>query len=162
MQPKYQVMPSLTLQEYSELKDSIAKNGVLVAVEYDEDGNIIDGHHRVQACLDLGISDWPKIVKVGMTEQQKRDYALTVNIIHRHLTQAQRQELIRQQLIRTPDKSDRQIAVGLRVSHHAVGTQRQELESTGQIAQLETSIGADRIGGCNLSAATTGMLYKRY
>ncbi len=52
-------------------------------------------------------------------------------------------ELIRQQLKETPEKSDRQIADGLGVSHHTVETQRKELEAGGQIAHLKESIGAD-------------------
>ncbi len=61
--------------------------------------------------------------------------------------------LIRQQLIETPKKSDRQIADGLGVSPTTVGTARKTLEdsgqvskldtSTGQIDQLETRVGAD-------------------
>jgi len=61
----------------------------------------------------------------------------------RHLTQEQKRGLIREQLIETPEVSDRQIAVGLGVSHHTVGRQREEMESTGQIAQLSTNMGAD-------------------
>ena len=56
---------------------------------------------------------------------------------------AKRSKLIREQLAETPEKSDRQIAAGLGVSHVTVGTQRKELESTGQIDQLATNIGAD-------------------
>ena len=43
----------------------------------------------------------------------------------------------------TPEKSDRQIAAGLGVSHHTVGAQRKEMESTAEIPQLKMSIGAD-------------------
>lgn len=39
--------------------------------------------------------------------------------------------------------ADRQIARGLGVSHHTVNAQRQGLERTGQIAQLEKTVGAD-------------------
>ena len=47
---KYQVMPPLSPEEYAALKADIATRGVLFPVEYDEDGNILDGHHRVKAC----------------------------------------------------------------------------------------------------------------
>ncbi len=54
-------------------------------------------------------------------------------------------ELVKQQLAETPEKSDRQIAAGLGVSHHTVADQREKLESVGQIARQETIITKD---GC--------------
>ena len=38
MDTPYQVMPELSTEEYQALKADIAKNGVLVAVELDEQG----------------------------------------------------------------------------------------------------------------------------
>ena len=55
----YQLMPALSASDYLALKNSIAANGVLVAVELDRDGHVIDGHHRVRACQELGIKDFP-------------------------------------------------------------------------------------------------------
>ena len=40
----YQVMPDLTPEEYAELKSDIASRGVMVPVEFDEAGNVLDGH----------------------------------------------------------------------------------------------------------------------
>lgn len=140
---KYQVMPPLTEQEYQELKSSIAEHGVQVAVEYDEDGNVLDGHHRLQACKELGIENIPKIVKVGMSEQQKLDYSLMVNTTRRQLTREQKQALIRQQLRQTPEKSDRQIAELVGVDNSTVSRNRQKMEETGQLLQCNSSIGAD-------------------
>ena len=37
----YQLFPDLSPSEYEALKADIAENGVLVPVEYDEDGNIL-------------------------------------------------------------------------------------------------------------------------
>jgi len=132
----YQVMPDLTDDEYNELKADIAQRGVMVPVELDEYGNILDGHHRVRACNELGIMDYPITIRSGMTEEEKMFHARKLNMARRHLTQEQRRELIRAQLIETPEKSDRQIAAGLGVSHHTVGTQREELETRGQIAHV--------------------------
>lgn len=140
---KYQVMPDLSPDDYNELKNDIAKRGVQVAVEYDEDGNILDGHHRVRACQELGITDWVKVVRVGMSENQKKEHARKLNMARRHLTRDQRQELIRQQLRDTPENSDRQIAVGLGVDHKTVGSQRERLATGGEIPHVNTSIGSD-------------------
>jgi hypothetical protein len=43
----WQVMPPLSADEYQALKADIALRGVMVPVEYDQDGAVIDGHHRV-------------------------------------------------------------------------------------------------------------------
>ena len=56
----FQVMPPLTENEYSELKSDIEQRGVMVPVEYDDQGNVLDGHHRIRACMELGITAWPR------------------------------------------------------------------------------------------------------
>lgn len=140
---KYQVMPELSAEDYATLKADIAERGVQVPVEYDEDGNILDGHNRVQICEELGINEWPRVIRLGMSEEQKILHARKLNMARRHLTREQRQELIREQVKATPELSDRQIAQELKVDHKTVGSQRKELESTGEIPQLKTNVGAD-------------------
>lgn len=143
MTNKYQVMPDLSPEDYAELKADIQSRGVQVAVEYDEAGNILDGHHRVRACTELGITDWPRVVRVGWTEEQKREQARKLNLARRHMTRDQRRELIRQQVLETPEKSNRQIAQSLGVDHKTVGSQRSELAARGEIPHLSTITGAD-------------------
>ena len=43
----------------------------------------------------------------------------------------------------TPEQSDRQIAQALGVDNHTVSSQRKELETTEEIPQFKTNIGAD-------------------
>lgn len=139
----YQVMPNLNADEYKELKEDIAQRGVMVPIEFDEQGHILDGHHRMKICAELGIKDYPKVIRAGMTEEEKRTHARKLNMARRQLSQEQRRELIRQQLKETPEKSDRQIAAGLGISHHTVSARRNELEQGGQIAHLDKSVGPD-------------------
>lgn len=139
----YQVMPDLTAEEYSELKADIAQRGVMVPVEMDEQGNVLDGHHRLRACEELGISEYPKVIRAGLTEEGKRAHARKLNMARRHLTQEQRRELIRGQLRETPEISDRQMASALNVSPTTVGTIRRQMEGAGQLSKLDSSIGAD-------------------
>jgi ParB-like chromosome segregation protein Spo0J len=136
-------MPDLSPEDYTELKNDITKRGVQVAIEYDEDGNILDGHHRLKICEELGLTDWPKVVRVGMTEAQKREHARKLNMARRQLNREQRQELIRQQLQETPEKSDRQIATGLGVANSTVSRTREKMEDENQLLQSHSSIGAD-------------------
>lgn len=138
-------MPPLRSEEYEALKEDIRRNGVLVPVEYDEHGNILDGHHRVQACMELGITEWSSIVRVGLTEAEKRLHARRLNLARRHLTRAQKAEIIRQQLLETPHKSDRQLAAALGASHRTIAKYRAELERIGQIAQCDRETSDGRI-----------------
>lgn len=115
----------------------------MVPIEFDEHGNVLDGHHRLKICAELGINEYPKVIRAGMTEAEKRTHARKLNMARRQLSQPQKQALIHEQLRETPEKSDRQIAKELGVSDKTVGVQRKEMERTAEIPQLKTSIGAD-------------------
>lgn len=91
---QYQLLPNLSSDEYEALKADIALRGVQVPVEYDELGNILDGHHRIRACQELGVKDWPRIVRTGMTEDEKAEHVLALNLDRRHLDREQRRELV--------------------------------------------------------------------
>ena len=140
---RFQVMPALSADDFSALKADIAERGVLVPIEYDDEGNILDGHHRVQICQELGIPEWPKLIRKGLTEAEKRTHARQLNLARRHLDQATRRALIEQELIQDPSRSNRQIAEGLQVDHKTVQAVRAESEGTGEIPQLDRTIGAD-------------------
>lgn len=139
----YQVMPPLTADEYAELKSDIEQRGVMVPIEYDEHGNVLDGHHRLQICAELGITDFPTVIREGMTEEEKRTHARKLNMARRQLSREQRRDLILDEALEHPEKSDRQIAKELSVSPTTVGTVRAQAASEGQVSKLDTSTGAD-------------------
>ncbi len=62
--PEYASLVSeLSPQEYESLKQSIMKDGLYVPIIVNQNGIILDGHHRYKACKELGIE--PKtLVKV--------------------------------------------------------------------------------------------------
>jgi ParB-like chromosome segregation protein Spo0J len=120
----YQVMPDLSPQDYEALKNDIAHRGVLIPVEYDEHGNVLDGYHRLRACKELGLSAWPKFIRKGLSEEEKREHARQLNLARRHLNQEQKRQLIKDQLKDTPHRSNRQIAGGLGVDHKTVSAAR--------------------------------------
>ena len=140
---KYQVMPDMAQDEYDALKEDIAERGVMVSIEFDEDGNVLDGHHRLKICAELGIEDYPKIVRTGMSESEKWTHARKLNMARRHLTREQRREMIQAQIKDTPELSDRQIAKMLGVSHSTVGIMRRNLIESGQVDESTTSMGSD-------------------
>lgn len=96
---KYQVCRPLTPIEFEALKADIAENGVLVPVEVDENGEILDGHHRIQAWQELseeGVSvpRWATLVRYGLTEEQKRNHARKLNLLRRQMEPEERKQLI--------------------------------------------------------------------
>ena len=97
------LMPDLAPWDYELLKASIARVGVLVPVLKDEYGNTIDGYQRERACQELAITDYRIETVAGLSEDQKRDRAFTLNLVRRRLDQKQMRELIAAELKRTPD-----------------------------------------------------------
>jgi ParB-like chromosome segregation protein Spo0J len=95
----YQFMPEMTDEEYQQLKQDIREKGVIVPLEFDEDGHIIDGHHRFKAFSELieegaDIPMFDKITRKFANEMAKIDYVVALNVKRRHLTPEQRQQLV--------------------------------------------------------------------
>lgn len=122
----FQVLPPLSEEDYRNLKADIEMNGVLVPVELDEDGTIIDGHHRVRVCQELGITP-PIRVREGLGAKEKRAIARSLNVARRHLDTAAKRAVIAEQLRDAPELSNRAIARDLGVSDKTVGSVRDEL-----------------------------------
>lgn len=144
MSDTYQVMPPLAPEDFDALKRDIGERGVMVAVEYDEDGNILDGHHRVRACRELGIKDWPRITRRYADDAARRTQARRLNYARRHLDTAAKRALIADELRDRPQVSNRQIAADLGVDDKTVGTIREKLVSNAEIPQSSV---VERKGG---------------
>jgi hypothetical protein len=84
MAGRYQVLPPLAPEARQALAEDIRRHGVLVAVEVDEEGNVLDGHHRVELAAELGI-DYPVAIRSGMSETERVEHALRLNLLRRHL-----------------------------------------------------------------------------
>ncbi len=111
----YQLMPALSDAQYEALKADIQERGVQVAIEFDEVGNVLDGHHRLQACRELGIAEYPSVIKRFDNEEAKRLHVRRVNALRRHLTKAQLDEQIL--AMRLEGNSYRAIGDALGISH---------------------------------------------
>jgi N6-adenosine-specific RNA methylase IME4 len=141
----YQLLPPLTRSEFEALEADILANGVLVPVEYDEDGAILDGHHRVAICEKHGIKDWPRFVRKGLSEDRKRSLARSLNCNRRHLSISQKREIIEAQLRETPAASSRKIAEQLNVDHKTVSAARKRLSDGGEIPHQTQIVGRDGV-----------------
>ncbi|MCZ6763731.1 MAG: ParB N-terminal domain-containing protein, partial [Alphaproteobacteria bacterium] len=140
---KYQVLPDMPAEQFEALKADIAERGVLVPIDVDEEGHILDGHHRYRACTELGITDFPTIVRPNMSEEDRRIFARKNNMLRRHLDRKQVRVLIADQLRDTPKWANNRIAQMMGVDSKTVKTVRSQLEATSEIPKLDKLIGAD-------------------
>lgn len=134
----FQLLPPLTVEQRDLLRQSIKENGVLEPVVFDEDGEILDGHHRVEIAEELGI-EYPRRVIDDLDRPGKHMYALTVNVARRQLDQAARGGLVAQMRIR--GMSIRTIADALGVSRGTVANDLAQVSNFGHLP--ETVTGAD-------------------
>lgn len=123
---QYQLLPPLSDEEYAALKADIRQNGVLVPIEKDEQGNILDGFHRARIIGELQAEgykiDAPVIVRIGMSHEEKIEHGLSLNLNRRHLATEQRRGIVAR--LRSDGWSTRRIADKLNMSE---GTVRNDL-----------------------------------
>lgn len=96
----WQLMPELTTEEYEVLKADIAEHGVRVPVVIDADsGAVIDGHHRERAWRELRdegvkVPEYLRDVRRFASDEERVGFVLAANLFRRHLTRAQRKEIV--------------------------------------------------------------------
>lgn len=145
----YQLLPPLSPDEYKALKEDIRVRGVCVAIEFDSDGNLLDGHHRLQIWNELqdegvDIPMYDQVVRQFDTEEAKKDYVLSINLKRRHLDNAQKAELFARLRQAPFNMTLEQIAGVANVSVATVWRRLDELpdDVRDTLAQLQT-IGRD-------------------
>ncbi len=143
LKEKYQVMPDMPPEQFEALKADIMERGVLVPIDVDEHGYILDGHHRYRACIELGITEFPTIVRPGLSDEDRRIFARKNNMLRRHLGRKQVRELIAEQLKDTPTWANNRVAQVLGVDSKTVKAIRERLERTSEIPKLDKLVGAD-------------------
>ena len=97
--PSYQLLPEPSPAEYAALKADIAAHGVQVPIELDEKGSVLDGHTRLRAWTELKaegvkVPDYPRVVRRFKSREEKVGHVLALNLSRRHLSRAQRAELV--------------------------------------------------------------------
>ena len=86
-QPKYDLLPPLTTNEFAALRADIKANGVRDPIMVDDDGEILDGHHRHS--IDKNA---PRRTISGMTESEKQAFVFAANFNRRNLSPSQQQD----------------------------------------------------------------------
>lgn len=132
----YQLLPRLRDTELNELRSSIERFGVKVPVHVDENGEILDGHHRVMIADSLGLP-YPSIQVFNLSDHEKRILAAELNVARRQLTDAQKVLLGREiepdiRAVAVERESHRDPATGANTYGQASigGTTRDEVAAT--------------------------------
>ncbi len=158
--PACELSPLMSQVKLKELGEDIKANGLVHKISYivrplpDEDQEliVIDGRNRLDAMELVGILDPDGLgikyneyfEKVDLSDdKQVARYVLSANAHRRHLTTEQHRDLIAEVLKLYPDMSNRQIAEMVNRDHKMVGSVRTNLEATGEIPQLEKTVGKD-------------------
>jgi disulfide oxidoreductase YuzD len=87
------LVPQLSAEEYESLKQSIKENGLYVPIIVNQDGIILDGHHRYKVCQELGIKEPKTLVKEFKEELDEQLFVIDCNLRRRQLNNFQRTEL---------------------------------------------------------------------
>lgn len=136
---KYQTMPPLAREDADALERSIRTHGVQVAIIVDENGDVIDGHHRKEIADRCGIY-LPVEVRDYLDESQKVALSISLNMDRRQLTREQKRDVIAKSLKAEPEASNREHARRTGADHKTVDAVRGELESGGEIPHLTERI----------------------
>jgi ParB-like chromosome segregation protein Spo0J len=135
------LFPMMAEDELNALAEDIKKHGLRQPIVF-FDGHILDGRNRLKACALAGVK--PKFVTIApIFDGSPLDYVISMNLHRRHLTSEQKREIVAAVLKESPDQSNRQVAGQVKVDHKTVADVRHELESTGEIPQLERTKGKD-------------------
>ena len=148
--PVADMFPLMSTDELRELADDIAKNGLqekpVFVWRADTGDLLLDGRNRLDALELLG----RKITKASLRildptckSVDPVSYVISRNIRRRHLTSAQKEELIAALLKIDPEKSNREIGRQLHVDHEKVGAVREQKVRTGEIPPVQKTKGKD-------------------
>lgn len=93
LNPEYEkLLPQMSEEEFVELKASIQSEGQHYPVIANEDLEVLDGHHRFRACIELGIEPDFEIRHFEDKLHEKK-FVIEANLRRRHLNNFQLVEL---------------------------------------------------------------------
>lgn len=99
------LVPRPSKEQRKALKESIQEEGQQEPIVVDSTGMILDGHTRFEVCQELHLK--PKyVIKEFSDDDQKRTYAITVNLKRRHLNDYQIFELLQSEFKKIQERNE--------------------------------------------------------
>lgn len=93
LNPEYdKLLPRMSEEEFAELKISIQTEGQHYPIIVNEDLEVLDGHHRFRACVELGLEPDFEVRKFDDKLLEKK-FVIEANLRRRHLNNFQLVEL---------------------------------------------------------------------
>ncbi len=93
LNPEYEkLLPKMSDQEFTELKESIQEEGQHYPIIVNENLEVLDGHHRFKACIELNIEPDFEVRKFDDKLIEKK-FVIEANLRRRHLNNFQLVEL---------------------------------------------------------------------
>lgn len=93
LNPEYdKLLPKMSEEEFNQLKTSIQDEGQHYPIIVNEDLEVLDGHHRFRACIDLGLEPDFEVRKFDDKLLEKK-FVIEANLRRRHLNNFQLVEL---------------------------------------------------------------------
>jgi hypothetical protein len=155
--PAAEVFPPMSDGELGLLAADIKTHGLRQKVVLYRDGDcrwyLLDGRSRLEALhradvwfeVDSGVpsiaAEDPTVgietISMNVSDVDPYGYVLSANVHRRHLTAAQKREVVAKVLQAQPEKSNRQIAKQAKVSDKTVGSKRAKLEGRTEIPHVE-------------------------
>jgi len=145
---RWNIMPPLSSNDYERLLESLeANNGIIPGWEptIDEFDTILDGHHRIKGCNQLGIPVRLRWV-THLNDIQKQDFVWATNVPRRHLTITEKRELVRKRLLQRPEGSNIVIAKDVGLTDKTVDVIRTRMEDAGEIPHTIPARGRPKDG----------------
>jgi hypothetical protein len=159
--PAAELFPLLPHDELRALGEDIRRHGFrhpvtfwvpgeprAIAAEDFDDISLLDGRNRFAAAETVGLDPLsPDALRYHCIFEidgvDPYEYVISANIHRRHLTSAQKQELIANLLRAKPERSDNATAELAKVSDKTVTRVRERLEATSEILKLTYNVGKD-------------------
>lgn len=146
---EYQVMDEQSENVPHALRESMDEDGFDPSqpITTDEDGNVLDGHHRLAAAREVGIGRVPVVRKTELTEDEKREQAYVLNLRRRNLDSGAKKEHAKSYLRGEYDAEEQtqtEVADLLGVSSDTVRRARNELADEGVEGFEKTMSGEEK------------------
>jgi hypothetical protein len=144
--------PMIEGKAFEDLKADIKQQGILEPIRVYQ-GMILDGRNRYAAAKACGHIFTPSDFKEwnGSLEEAEA-WVISTNFHRRQLTNAQKQEIIQNEIRKYPEKSDREIAKDLNVAHSTVWNAREKLTNSPDAKKYKAFLSAWNKLGPELTA----------